>query len=379
MESLRFAGMTSAAAGIAIAFVTTSADAHVKWFAPYIVGAAPQPVSATLGNPWFWIGIALVLVFFIATRLTEISGPGKAAALAMDRATAPLWNRADDFMRSVIAGFFIAVFAVGGVYLTPDLKTPAEWVSWTQLLIAVFVFWRRTMPLAAIGIIGLWVLALRDYDVFHLLDYLALGVGVAGYLVLAASNSEDWRRHRFEVLRWAVAVALMWSSLEKFAYPEWFYPLVEERPFLTFGLSRDVFIPMAGVAEFTLGFGLLWTPLVRRLSALALLLIFIAAVYPFGRVDLIGHALIMAIIVLIAADPEREVHFLPAVKRHIAMVPAGVGFALAFFATGYWGLHAAFYGPEVKPSALGGELATHSQDSENPHAPKAVPDPQPDQ
>lgn len=376
MESLRFAGMTGVAAGITTTFIATSAEAHVKWFAPYIVGAAPQPVSATLGNPWFWIGIALVLVFFIATRLAEISGPGKAALVAMDRVTAPLWNRADDFMRSVIAGFFIAVFAVGGVYLTPDLKTPAEWVSWTQLLIAVFVFSRRTMPLAAIGIIGLWVLALRDYDVFHLLDYLALGVGVAGYLVLAASNSEDWRRHRFEVLRWAVAIALMWSSLEKFAYPEWFYPLVEERPFLTFGLPRDVFIPMAGVAEFTMGFGLLWTPLVRRLSALALLLIFIAAVYPFGRVDLIGHALIMAIILLIAADPEREVHFLPAVKRHIAMVPAGVGFALALFATGYWGLHAAFYGPDGKPSALGGELATHAEDLENPHAPKAGPDPQ---
>ena len=373
MESLRFVGMTGMAAGIATTFVTTSAEAHVKWFAPYIVGAAPQPVSATLGNPWFWIGIALVLVFFITTRLVEISVPGKATLLAMDRATAPLWNRADDFMRSVIAGFFIAVFAVGGVYLTPDLKTPAEWVSWTQLLIAVFVFWRRTMPLAAIGIIGLWVLALRDYDVFHLLDYLALGVGVAGYLVLAASNSEDWRRHRFEVLRWAVAVALMWSSLEKFAYPEWFYPLVEERPFLTFGLSRDVFIPMAGVAEFTLGFGLLWTPLVRRLSALALLLIFIAAVYPFGRVDLIGHALIMAIIVLIAADPEREVHFLPAVRRRIAMVPAGIAIALALFATGYWGLHATLYGPEGEPGAPRGEMATHAEDPDNPHVPQVNP------
>jgi len=60
----------------------------------------------------------------------------------------------------------------------------------------------------------------------------------------------------------------MWSSLEKFAYPDWFYPLVEEKPFLTFGMPRDVFIPMAGVAEFTMGFGLLWTPLVRRLSAI---------------------------------------------------------------------------------------------------------------
>src|SRR3546814_20083808 len=111
------------------------------------------------------------------------------------------------------------------------------------------------------------LMELRDYDLFHLLDYLALGSGVAGYLVLDATGKPAWRARRFVILRWGVALALMWSSLEKFAYPDWFYPLVEEKPFLTFGLPRDLFIPMAGVAEFTLGFGMLWTPLVRRLSA----------------------------------------------------------------------------------------------------------------
>lgn len=146
------------------------------------------------------------------------------------------------------------------------------------------------------------MLALTEYDFFHLLDYLALGVAVAGYLVLAASKNEGWRKHRFEVRRWGGAIALMWLSLEKFAYPEWFYPLVLEKPFLTYGMPRDVFIPMAGVAEF-LGFGLLWTPLVRRLSAISLFVIFNAAVYPFGRIDLVGHALIMAIIIVIAVDP----------------------------------------------------------------------------
>ncbi|WP_258118586.1 hypothetical protein [Mesorhizobium onobrychidis] len=143
-------------------------------------------------------------------------------------------------MRAVTAAFFVPIFAVGGVYLTPDLKTPSEWVSWAQLLIAALIFWRATMPLAAAGIIGLWVLALRDYDLFHLLDYLALGVAVAGYLILASVDNEAWRKHRFEVLRWGVAIALMWSSLEKFAYPNWFYPLVEEKPSLTFGMPRDV-------------------------------------------------------------------------------------------------------------------------------------------
>jgi hypothetical protein len=163
----------------------------------------------------------------------------------------------------------------------------------------------------------------------------------------------------------------MWSSLEKFAYPNWFYPLVEEKPFLTFGMSRDVFIPMAGVAEFTMGFGLIWTPLVRRLSAIALFIIFNAAVYPFGRIDLVGHALIMAIIVVIAADHTREVHFIPAVRRAFAGIPAGLATALIVIGASYWGLHAAFYGPEGAPGSAAGEMATHSHSPEHPHGPQA--------
>ena len=355
--------------GVIIGLVCWSSPAlaHVKWFAPYIVGAPPQPIVATLANAWFWTGIALVLVFFVATRAVEKSKAGETILAGMDRLTDPLWKRLDDFVRVVIAAFFVAIFAVGGVYLTPDLKTPAEWVSWAQLLIAGLIFSRRTQPIAAAGIIGLWLLALRDYDIFHLLDYLALGVGVAGYLVLEASRNPDWRKHRFEVLRWGVAIALMWSSLEKFAYPDWFYPLVVEKPFLTFGMPRDVFIPMAGVAEFTMGFGLLWTPLVRRLSAVALFVIFNAAVYPFGRVDLIGHALIMAIIVAIAADHTREVHFMPAVKRSLAGVPAGLAAALVVFVAGYWGLHIAFYGPGGNVDVAAAERLTHTPNPEYPH------------
>jgi len=349
--------------------VASPAEAHVKWFAPYIVGAPPAPIGNTLIDVWFWTAIGLVLVFFIATRAVERSPLGEKVLAGMDRLSDPLWLRLDDFVRAVVGAFFVAIFAVGGVYLTPDLKTPAEWVSWLQLLIAFGVFSRRTMPLSAAGIILLWVLALRDYDFFHLLDYLALGVAVAGYLVLASSSNPEWRKHRFEVLRWGVAIALMWSSLEKFAYPDWFYPLVEEKPFLTFGMPRDVFIPMAGVAEFTMGFGLIWTPLVRRLSAVALFIIFNAAVYPFGRIDLVGHALIMAIIVAIAADHTREVHFLPKLKQSLQGVPAGLALALVLFVGGYWGLHRTFYGIDGHVPEIA-ERSTHSYNADHPHGPR---------
>ena len=364
--------------GLCAALVPVAASAHVKWFAPYIVDAAPAPLTRTLSDPYFWTGIALVLVFFIAARLIERSAAGAATLDAMDRVTDPLWQRLDAFVRIVVAGFFVAIFAVGGIYLTPDLQTPAEWVSWLQLLIAAGIVSRKTMPLSAAGIIFLWVLALRDYEFFHLLDYLALGVAVAGYLVLESSSRPDWRKHRFELLRWGVAVALMWSSLEKFAYPEWFYPLVVEKPFLTFGIPRDMFIPMAGIAEFTMGFGLLATPLIRRLSAIALFVIFNAAVFPFGRIDLIGHALIMAIIVAIAVDHTRELHFWGWIRRSLIGVPLGLASALVIFATAYWGLHAAFFGPDAQTMAElrteQAEMATHTFSLEHPHGPIASPD-----
>jgi hypothetical protein len=359
-----------AAAFALLAGLPSAALAHVKWFAPYIIDAPPEPLNDVIRNLWLWTGVALVLAFFVATRLIEASRVGGVILDGLDKLTNPLWQRLDDYIRAIIAAFFVAIFAVGGVYLTPDLKTPAEWVSWIQLIIAMCIFSRRTMPLAGIGIIGLWLLAMRDYDLFHLLDYLALGLGVAGYLVIAPSKNEELRSHRFEVLRWGLAIALMWSSLEKFAYPSWFYPLVVEKPFLTFGLPRDVFIPMAGVAEFTLGFGLIWTPLIRRLSAIALLVIFTAAVWPFGRIDLIGHGLIMAILLAVAADHSRSSHILIGFKTAVRNIPVGLAAVMVLFVGGYWGLHAAFYDYEgVDRAAV--PRSTHSHNPEYPHGPRA--------
>jgi hypothetical protein len=336
-----------------LAFFATAASAHVKWFEAFEVAAEPVPVWTTLTLPHFWLGVVLVLLFFVATTLIERRSPGLAATRGLDWATRPLREHADGFMVAVLAAFFVALFAVGGTYLTPELKTGAGWVPWAQIVIALLVIPRLTRPLAALGIVLLWALTLRDYDLFHLLDYLALGLGLAGYLLLCGLPDGRWHDRRFAVLRWGIALALMWSSMEKFMYPQWFLPLLEEKPFLAFGIPFGPYTTMAGVAEFTLGFGLLWTPLVRRLSAAALFLLMFAAVYPFGRVDLIGHATILASLLVVLADPIREesLEVTPRDRRATFFVPLGIAAALAVTMISYAGMHRLIY------HGAGGRLA----------------------
>ena len=325
--------------------LSSAAQAHVKWFEAYEVAQEPVPVSTTLTLPSFWLGVALVLFFFAATTLVERRTPGVAATKALDTVTQWLREHADSFMIAVLFAFFVALFAVGGTYLTPELKTDLELISWVQLLVALLVIPRRTRPVAAFAIVLLWLVTMRDYDLFHLYDYLALGLGLAGYLLLSGLNDGSWHDHRFAVLRWGIALALMWSSMEKFMYPQWFLPLLEEKPFLALGIPFGPYTTMAGVAEFTLGFGLLWTPLVRRLSAAGLFLLMFAAVYPFGRVDLVGHATILASLLVIVADPlpVRALEVVPRDQRSTGYIPVGLAIALAVTMVSYAGQHHLIY------------------------------------
>ena len=328
-----------------LAVLPFTAAAHVKWFEAYEVAAAQVPIPAILSLPYFWLAIALVFVFFVATTLVEQRTIGTAITQVLDRATQLLRDHADGFMIAVTAAFFVALFAVGGSYLTPELKTTSELVSWAQLIIALLVVPRRTRAVAAVAIVILWAVTLKDYDLYHLLDYLALGLGLAGYLLLSGLPDGSWHNRRFAVLRWGIALALMWSSMEKFMYPQWFMPLLEQKPFLAFGIPFGPYTTMAGVAEFTLGFGLLWTPLVRRLSAAALFMLMFAAVYPFGRIDLIGHATILAALLVILADPLRDtaLEIVARNRKATLFVPVGITAALAVTIVSYAGLHHLIY------------------------------------
>jgi hypothetical protein len=78
-----------------------------------------------------------------------------------------------------------------------------------------------------------------------------------------------------------------------------------------------------------------------------LFLLMVAAVFPFGRVDLIGHATILAPLLVVLADPIREkaldLEVTPRDRRATFFVPLGIAAALAVTMVSYAGMHRLIY------------------------------------
>jgi len=135
----------------------------------------------------------------------------------------------------------------------------------------------------------------------------------------------------------------MWASIEKWAYPEWSYPLFIQHPELTMGFTADFFMRAAGAVEFALAFALMWTPLVRRVGAIMLAAMFVSAVGEFGKIDMIGHSLIIVALAAIHRDDAKQ----PARLHHSWLLPFGYVASLALFLTAYYVGHAALFGTAI--------------------------------
>ncbi len=267
---------------------------------------------------------------------------GAAVLRALDRATRSVRENLEYIFRAGCAFFFIAIWGAGGILLTPELKTSSALVGAIQLGIAAGMLSRRTMPLSAAGIFVLFGIGVWEYGVFHLADY-PIFLGVAVYLALVGAQTDFFGVRPIDLLRWAAGITLMWASIEKWAYPEWSYPLFIEHPGMSLGFSPDFFMRAAGAVEFALAFALMWTPLVRRLGAMMLAAMFVSAVLQFGKIDLIGHSLIVIALVGIVADDGGKAARL----RDSWLMPFAYAASLAGFLATYYAAHAALFGTAI--------------------------------
>jgi hypothetical protein len=320
---------------------TGTASAHVKWFCAYDVAGQPRGLEQVLCVDFEWLtGLAVVCLMFGC--MVEGKALGIALLNALDRVTARIRTDTELLVRATLGFFLVSLWGLGGIILTPELKTDASWISWLQLAMAACLIWRRTMPLAGLGLAFLYGFATAQYGFFHMADY-PIFLGVAAYLATSGLGITPLGLRPLDLVRYAAAVTLMWASVEKWAYPEWTAPLIAAKPQMTMGTSPELFMKSAGVIEFTLAFSLVWTPLVRRMAALILTGIFVSAVFEFGKIDAIGHSGIIVVLLGIAADDARH-----AVRaRDVALAPAWFSGALATFLALYYLGHDALFGTSV--------------------------------
>ncbi len=345
---LKRSAMTLALGAAAATVASTAALAHVKWFCAFDVAGQPVGLENVL-CPDFESLTLLSMAALAGGAVFERTGLGTSCLRLLDMALVIPRRNAELFIRGVMGAFLVALWTLGGIMLTPELKTDAQWVPLLQLAMAGSLLHRKTMVFASIGIVVLYGTAIHDFGIFHMLDY-PIFLGLAAYVALRAFNVTPWGYSALTILRWSAAVTLMWASIEKWAYPEWTYPLFVTHADMTLGLDPDFYMRAAGAVEFALAFGLAWTPLVRRVSAMFLIMIFVSAIAPFGKIDAIGHSCIIAVLVAIATEPTdlSRMHVMGKSewRRWLApayAMPLGYPVALVVFLAGYYGLHAGLY------------------------------------
>jgi HAMP domain-containing protein len=126
---------------------TQSVSAHVKWFCAYDVAGQPRGLENVLCQD-FELLVGAAFFWFFAGCLIEGTSLGEAMIRSMDRVTNGLRLHTEQMIRAACAFFFISLWAIGGVLLTPELKTTSAFVGPLQLAIAAGMLSRRTMPLA---------------------------------------------------------------------------------------------------------------------------------------------------------------------------------------------------------------------------------------
>lgn len=330
-------------AGLTTLLRSSPAHAHVKWFCAYNVFTRPRALNLVWSSDFRHV-LLLGLAILMIACLVEVTALGRLLVDGINEIARLIEGQIETLFRAVYGAFFVCLWSIGNIILTPELKTTLGFVPWLQLAIAVGILWRPTMALSACGIVALYALGIREYGLFHMLDY-PIFLTSAAYMAMIGTRRTVFDLRPLDVLRWGAAITLMWASVEKWAYPQWSYPLFITHPGMGFGLSPPFYMCAAGFVEFSLAFAMLWSPLVRRSAAVILLAMFIGAIGPFGKVDAIGHAPIIVVLLAVAVDDRpREV------RKPVALAPIVYCAALVCTIAFYYGMHVALFGAAATPA-----------------------------
>jgi hypothetical protein len=327
--------------------------AHIKWFKPYNINEAPLPIGQVLTKTFicFFIGsVVFVYLFFMADRYAYKKG----ILVKFDESLHVFDNFSIHIMRICGGIFFLTLWCYGYFnnqmsFMTPELKTDMPWVLWLQLVIGLCAFSRYTVAALGAGIVVLYVTAAYYYGIYHMLDYIIF-VGVAYFYIATTIPNPGWKKSGFIVMYAVTGICFLWIAMEKFAYPQWTFPLLTENPDLLMGLPQEPYMIFAGFVEFVIVFLLLGAAsVVTRLIALVFEAIFVLAIFKFGLIDAVGHLMIIAILFVMIVRGPTDARGILVMREKTAKMEAYfmtglyyLAFVNAFLL--YYGLHYIFIG-----------------------------------
>lgn len=279
---------------VSLFFCGPKSYGHVKWFSQFDYATPPKTLTE-ITTPTFWSMLALTLATL-------------ALAVWADKwvnATRPLKKIGDWFeTKSSFSLLIIRVAAFAtlvvawqqGTLLTPELQVGNLWIERLQFATLLLLLFPGTTSFAGLLFLSLWGYGAWRFGLFHMLDYMnALGIGL--FLILRPLHNDRLRNLSLPVLYSSVGFSLMWLACEKLVYPQWALYLLDQNPMLTLGLPPKFFLVSTAFVELGLGFLLIICLFGRSLS-ITITLVFFLTTCIFGKVEIIGHTLVHAALIV---------------------------------------------------------------------------------
>lgn len=309
----------------AMALLPESLWAHVKWFSHFSYADKPLGLEEALTPTFFALAVLSVVSIGILAGLDS-----KLQATAwfqkMDAKLGSYSKHSETVIR-VGAGVVLLLSWQSDAMLVPELNILAEWIGWYQFILAFLLLFKKTTPVAGLGLALLYVFGIVEFGMLHMLDY-PLYLGAGYYLFAVRSNVDFLRRATLPVLYFTLGFSLCWVALEKIFYPQWGLYVLQHQPQLSLGLDMDFFLLASAFVEFTLGY-LVIIGLMERPLALLITMVFFTTTLTFGKVEVIGHTLVHAIlVVLLIHGPGSEA---PAPYSLFEKLPARIAMASGLF------------------------------------------------
>jgi uncharacterized membrane protein YphA (DoxX/SURF4 family) len=281
-------------------FFPYQASAHVKWFSNYDFQQRPLNFSE-LNTPLFWglfiLSIVTIVLLVWLDKLAEKS-------LLYHRINSFLDRYADQgplIMRVSMAAVLLMSWQ-GDTVIAPEIAISNQAWGWFQFLLALFLLFKETTPLAGLGIIFLYFKGISEHGYFHMLDYVVYpAVGL--FLIFSYLKNEKLKNLDLPVLYSGLGFSLCWVAFEKMIYPYWGISVLEQAPALTMGLKPDFFLLSCAFIEFSLGYLLIICLLHRPLAVIVTLTFFTTTAF-FGKTEVVGHTILHgALLVFIVKGP----------------------------------------------------------------------------